>query len=177
MGPAHPCHTGRRPFMHSARPYGPAGLLSPWTVRPLDVRNTLGAALSSARTALTRMFFDACTTHQVSCARREARRPLPRPPSSASSPVVLHGGIELFVMVSSELLIHLSATAPLHRFTAARQRETCARQLSHTGGTAARQRETARDSARQPRDSRESYVNPCKTPVADRCTSTSSLYS
>ena len=44
--------------MHSAGPYGPAGLLSPWTVRPLDVRNPLGAALSSARTALTRMFFE-----------------------------------------------------------------------------------------------------------------------
>mgnify|MGYP005721830851 CR=1 FL=1 len=96
LGPAHPCHTGRRPFMHSAGLYGPAGLLSPWTVRPLDVRNTLGAALSSARTALTRMFFDAGTSHQVRCARPEARRSLPRPPSSASAPVRGHGGIELF---------------------------------------------------------------------------------
>ena len=71
--------------MHSAGLYGPAGLLSPWTVRPLDVRNTLGAALSSARTALTRMFFDARTVHQVDGAPREARRSLPRPPSSASA--------------------------------------------------------------------------------------------
>ena len=94
--------------MHSARPYGPAGLLSPWTVRPLDVRNTLGAALSSARTALTRMFFDARTPHQVSCAPREARRSLPRPPSSASSPVVLHGGIELFVTLLYQPLVELA---------------------------------------------------------------------
>ena len=55
--------------MHSARPYGPAGLLSPWTVRPLDVRNPLGDALSSERSALTRMFFDAGTVHQVDSAR------------------------------------------------------------------------------------------------------------
>ena len=61
--------------MHSAGPYGaygPAGLLSPWTVRPLDVRNPLGDALSSARSALTRTFFDAGTVHQVDCARPEA---------------------------------------------------------------------------------------------------------
>ena len=69
----------------------------------------------------------------------------------------------------------LYATSLLHRFTTARQRETCARQLSHAGGSAARQRETARDSretardsARQPRDSRESYVNLCNKLVAYR---------
>ena len=69
----------------------------------------------------------------------------------------------------------LYATSLLHRFTTARQRETCARQLSHAGGQprdSARQprdsRETARDSARQPRDSRESYVNLCNKPVAYR---------
>ena len=89
--------------MHSARPYGPAGLLSPWTVRPLDVRNPLGAALSSARTALTRMFFDACTRHRVPCAAREARRSLPRPWSSASSPVGLHGGNERLRVRSTAL--------------------------------------------------------------------------
>ena len=105
MGPAHPCHTRRRPFMHSTGPYGPAGLLSPWTVRPLDVRNTLGSSSSSERSALTRMFFDACTSHQVRCAAREARRSLPRPRSSASSPVVLHGGNERFVMLLCELLV------------------------------------------------------------------------
>ena len=108
MGLAHPCHTGRRPFMHSAGPYGPAGLLSPWTVRPLDVRNTLGGALSSARTALTRMFFELCTSHQVRSAPPRPRRSLPRPRSSASLPVVLHGGNERFVMLLCELLIELA---------------------------------------------------------------------
>ena len=103
-GPSVP-HRAATIHANSAGPYGPAGLLSPWTVRPLDVRNTLGAALSSARTALTRMFFDARTSHQVRCARGEARRSLPRPWSLASSPVGLHGGNERFVMLLCELLV------------------------------------------------------------------------
>ena len=78
-------------------------------------------------------------------------------------------------LACSCLHVDLYATGLLHRFTTARQRETCARQLSHAGGQprdSARQprdsRETARDSARQPRDSRESYVNLCNKPVAYR---------
>ena len=103
--------------MHSARPYGPAGLLSPWTVRPLDVRNPLGAALSSARTALTRMFFDARTVHQVDGAPREARRSLPRPWSLAFAPVRGHGGIDAFGTLLYELLVELAGLDLLVRTT------------------------------------------------------------
>ena len=75
---------------------------------------------------------------------------------------------DLPLLLLGDSFKHLSATSSLHRFTAARQRETCARQLSHTGGDSARQRETARDSARQretaarqPRILRESVQRTC----------------
>ena len=96
-------HSCTRQVRTAPRVFCHHGLFGRWTVR-----NPLGAALSSARTALTRMFFDARTSHQVRCAPREARRSLPRPWSSAFAPVVLHGGNEPFVMVLYQPLIELA---------------------------------------------------------------------